>query len=29
VLVTHDRRMLASVRHNRRLVVDDGHVTES
>lgn len=28
VLVTHDRRMLASVRHTRRLVVDDGRVTE-
>jgi ATPase subunit of ABC transporter with duplicated ATPase domains len=28
VLVTHDRRMLASVRHTRRLVLDDGHVGE-
>jgi ATPase subunit of ABC transporter with duplicated ATPase domains len=28
VLVTHDRRMLQSVRHSRRLVVDDGQVTE-
>ncbi|HET8615513.1 MAG TPA: ABC-F family ATP-binding cassette domain-containing protein [Actinomycetales bacterium] len=28
VLVTHDRRMLESVRHTRRLVVDDGRVTE-
>ena len=28
VLVTHDRRMLASVRHTRRLVLDDGRVSE-
>jgi ATPase subunit of ABC transporter with duplicated ATPase domains len=28
VLVTHDRRMLESVRHSRRLVVDDGQVYE-
>jgi ATPase subunit of ABC transporter with duplicated ATPase domains len=28
VLVTHDRRMLESVRHTRRLVVDEGRVTE-
>jgi ATPase subunit of ABC transporter with duplicated ATPase domains len=28
VLVTHDRRMLESVRHTRRLVVDDGRVSE-
>jgi ATPase subunit of ABC transporter with duplicated ATPase domains len=28
VLVTHDRRMLESVRSTRRLVVDDGRVTE-
>jgi ATPase subunit of ABC transporter with duplicated ATPase domains len=28
VLVTHDRRMLQSVRHTRRLVVDDGQVIE-
>ena len=28
VLVTHDRRMLQSVRHTRRLVVDGGHVIE-
>jgi ATPase subunit of ABC transporter with duplicated ATPase domains len=28
VLVTHDRRMLESVRHSRRLVVDDGQVSE-
>jgi ATPase subunit of ABC transporter with duplicated ATPase domains len=28
VLVTHDRRMLASVRHTRRLVLDDGQVIE-
>jgi ATPase subunit of ABC transporter with duplicated ATPase domains len=28
VLVTHDRRMLESVRSTRRLVVVDGHVTE-
>jgi ATPase subunit of ABC transporter with duplicated ATPase domains len=28
VLVTHDRRMLESVRHTRRLVVDAGRVSE-